>query len=56
MKSGASNSRGKWVAIIVLTGGVLAALAEWKFRTEDTMSESTVPQSRPATAPASRAS
>jgi hypothetical protein len=51
MKSGQSNSRGKWVAIIVLTGGVLAALAEWKFRTEDPVREPT-----PATAPASQAS
>ncbi len=41
-----SGSRGKWVALILVTAGVLAALAEWRFRPPTLQ-----PQEMPATAP-----
>jgi len=47
-----SNSRGKWLALGLLAIGVIAALAEWKFRPDPN------PRWRvnPATAPALRGS
>jgi len=41
-------SGGKWLGIAVLGAGVIAALAEWKFRPRDDY-----PPVTPATAPAS---